>query len=416
MRTTPHIFCCESQSQIPNDFGASRRGFVKGLIAASTIALSDISFADVPSDSRFILIILRGGMDALNVVVPYADTYYMTARKELAYMRPNDNNNSTFDLNGYFGLHPALQDVYPLYKQGDLAFVHATSTPYRKRSHFDGQDMFENGGNMALGGTDDGWLNRTLSLLNKGDTYGVSMGRTTPYVMRGNMRFVSLNPGLDLHILNPDMIQRLQQLYTGDDTPVYGGGDVHTAFTQALNSSELLQLLGADKKQRTDRMKQLARMAGETLTMSDGPRIATMSMGGWDTHAEQHILLSENLKNLCEVILQLKFSLGGAWQKTTIACVSEFGRMVYMNGTDGTDHGTGGCAVLAGGALNGNKVYGTWPTLHPDALYEGRDIMPTSDVRCVLAEILHTQFGISKYDLETHIFPSMSYNAMGVVS
>ena len=411
-------FCCESQTHIPNDFGVSRRGFVKGLIASAGMGLSDISFASVSTDARFVLIVLRGGMDGLNVVVPYADPYYQKARKELAYTRPNDTNKdlSTLDLDGYFGLHPALQKLYPLYTRGDLAFVHATATPYRKRSHFDGQDMFENGSNMALGGPEDGWLNRVLALVDSDRIQGLSMGRTTPYVLQGDTKFLSLNPKLDLHILNQDIILRIQHLYDSTADVVYGNGDFSRAFEQALSSSDLLQALGADKKQRTNRIKQLAEMAGKTLAMAEGPRLATMSIGGWDTHADQSALLTENLQYLSDVILQLKTSLGKAWQHTTIACVSEFGRMVYANGTAGTDHGTGGCAVLAGGALNGQKVYTKWPTLNPDALYQGRDLMPTSDIRCVLAEILHTRFGIAKTQLETHIFPSMTYTQMGVIA
>ncbi len=431
MQTDFHNFCCESQVRFPNDVGVDRRGFIKGLMAAVAVGLSDVSFADANTDARFVLIVLRGGMDGLNVVVPYADKHYAVLRKQLAYLRPDDDDSqrSTLDLDGYFGLHPALKNVYPLYQQGDLAFVHATSTPYRQRSHFDGQDMFENGSNMTLGGPEDGWLNRTLALLGNGDTAtknkgnkgnkgakGVSVGKTTPYVIRGDTPFLSLNPNSDLHVLNPDIVQRIQQLYTGTQHPVYGGGDFSMALSQALDSSDLLQALGADRKQRSAQVKQLAGMAGETLAMQDGPRIATMSIGGWDTHADQPALLAESLTNLSDVILRLKSSLGQAWHQTTIACVSEFGRMVHTNGTDGTDHGTGGCAVLAGGALNGTKVYGTWPTLNPDTLFEGRDVYPTSDVRCVLAEILHSRFAVSTYDLETKVFPSMTYTPMGVVS
>lgn len=411
-----HTYCCEAQSHRPNDFGVSRRGFIQGLVASAGMGLSDISFANVGTDARFILIVLRGGMDGLNTVVPFADSYYAKSRKSLAYDRPNDTDRSVLDLDGYFGLHPALRPLHGLYAKGEMAFVPATATPYRNRSHFDGQDMFENGSNMALGGPEDGWLNRTLRILGDGRVYGLSMGKTTPYVMRGTGAFLSLNPELDLHGLTPDVMGRLQRLYAGDTHPLYGDGDLARALSQAMDSSDLLHVLGASKRRRQDRMKQLAEMAGKTLAMPDGPRIASMSIGGWDTHADQDGLLADNISGLAEVIRALKENLGKAWRHTTVACVSEFGRTVHINGTDGTDHGTAGCAILVGGALNGQKIYGKWPGLHPDALYEGRDVMPTSDVRSLLGEILYVRFGISIYDLETKIFPSLSYMPLGVVS
>lgn len=399
-------FCCETGT-------LSRRSFVAGLTASLGVGLMpSVAFASMasPLNNRFVLIVLRGGLDALNTIVPYGDSHYAQARKHLAL-----NVDSLLDLDGYFGLNPALKPLHDLYRKGQMAVVHATSTPYRSRSHFDGQDLFENGTDSPLG-RDDGWLNRALALLPPSKlTHGVSVGNTTPYVMRGDADFLSLAPGAGLEILQQDTIKRLQSMYNIDTTSTYGGGDISMAFEQALQSSDLLNSLGAGKKQRQDRARQLAQMTGETLSMTDGPRLATLSLGGWDTHADQTPLLNDNLQTLATVLLQIKHSLGKAWHKTTVVCVSEFGRMVYANGTDGTDHGTGGCMLLAGGALNGGRMYGTWPTLNPDALFEGRDIMPTTDVRSVLAEILHRQFSLKVNDLESKIFPGMTLNPLGVV-
>ena len=399
-------FCCETA-------GISRRSFVAGLTAAMGVGLMpQVTFANAKSenDSRFVLIVLRGGMDGLNTVVPVGDKYYATARGDLAL-----SADSVLAMDGMFGMNPALKPLYELYKNGEMAAVQASATPYRSRSHFDGQDLFENGTDDPLG-LKDGWLNRTLSLLPTSDTpLGLSMGNNTPYVMRGNTTFLSLAPGAGLDSIDNDTIKRLQALYDMENNPAYGDGDLARALDQALTSSDLLATLGASKKQRQDKAKQLANMAGQALVKPDGPRLATMSMGGWDTHADQSPLLNENLSNLATVITELKKSLGGVWKKTTVVCVSEFGRMVYANGTDGTDHGTGGCMLLAGGALNGGRVYGAWSTLNPDALYDGRDLMPTTDVRSVIGEILYAQFGVKKYDLETKIFPGMVLNPHGVV-
>ena len=399
-------FCCETGV-------VSRRSFVAGLTASLGVGfMPSVAFSAMPNplDNRFILIVLRGGMDALNTIVPYGDSYYASARKHLALQA-----DSLLNLDGYFGLNPALKPLHTLYQNGEMAVVHAASTPYRSRSHFDGQDLFENGTDSPLG-RDDGWLNRVLSLLpDKGVTNGLSMGATTPYVMRGDANFLSLAPGAGLESLEEDTIKRLQALYDIETTPTYGDGDISMAFEQALASSDLLNSLGAGKKQRQDRARQLAQMTGETLSMDDGPRLATLSMGGWDTHADQTPLLNDNLQTLSTVLMQMKRSLGKTWHKTTIVCVSEFGRMVYANGTEGTDHGTGGCMILAGGALNGGRVYGHWPTLNPNALFEGRDIMPTTDVRSVIAEILHRQFALKKLDLESKVFPGVTLDPLGIV-
>lgn len=405
-------FCCDVAP-------VSRRSFVAGLTASLGVGLMPtVSFANMGDgqDNRFVLIILRGGMDALNTIVPYADPHYAPARKHLALNRPNSGADSVLDLDGYFGLNPALKPLHSLYQQGEMAVVHACSTPYRSRSHFDGQDLFENGTDNPLG-RDDGWLNRALALLSTDSKHpvGLSMGNTTPYVMRGDSHFLSLNPGAGLEHIGADTIKRLQALYEMPNTATYGNGDMAMALEQALASSDLLNSLGAGKKQREDSARQLAQMAGETLGREQGARLATLSLGGWDTHADQTPLLNDNLQTLATVITQLKRSLGKAWGKTTVVCVSEFGRMVYANGTDGTDHGTGGAMILAGGALNGGKIYGNWPTLNPKKLYEGRDITPTTDVRSVMAEILHRQFALSKNDLESKIFPGVILNPLNVV-
>ena len=397
-QTVDARFCCESA-------GISRRSFVSGLTTALGVGLApQVAFANAKStkDSRFVLIILRGGMDGLNTIVPVGDKHYATARQDMAL-----SPDKVLALDSMFGLNPALKPLYNLYKNGEMAAVQATATPYRSRSHFDGQDLFENGTDNPLG-MEDGWLNRVLSLLPKSDMpAGLSMGNNTPYVMRGKMTFMSLAPNAGLESIDDDTLKRLQALYDMENNPAYGDGDLARALDQALTSSDLLATLGASKKQRQDKAKQLADMAGQALARHDGPRLATLSMGGWDTHAEQAPLLNDNLSNLATVIVQLKKSLGKAWQKTTVVCVSEFGRTVHANGTEGTDHGTGGCMLLAGGALNGGQIYGKWPTLNPDSLLEGRDLSPTTDVRSVIAEILHAQFDMKKYDLETKIFPGV---------
>ena len=383
----------------------SRRKLLKsslilGCSAAAFPLMTPITLANAPGDNRLVVIILRGGMDALDVIQPYGD-------KNLSQMRNRikiGEAAGAFDLNGFFALNKHLADLMPLWKNQQLAFAHAVSTPYRdKRSHFDGQDFLENGGSAKSGSLTkegDGWLNRLLSLMpNTSSTTAFSVGRQRLLILEGKVQTSSWSPDSDLD-LSPQAQLLLKKLYEGDQL------FASSAKTAVELSEKMNSKMGAG---RAARATALAQFTAERL--NEETRIASFSIGGWDTHRNQNNTLTRALKELSSAILTLKKSLGKNWDKTAILAMSEFGRTVRENGTAGTDHGTGGAMFMAGGAIRGGKVYGDWPSLGEGDLYENRDLMPTSDMRSYAASAISSLFDIKKSALETKIFPSLDMGA-----
>jgi len=350
----------------------------------------------MPSDNRLVMIILRGGMDGLDVVQPYGDKNLANYRKKLKF----GENAKAHDLDGFFSLHPALGNLMPLYKTGQLAFAHAVSTPYRnKRSHFDGQDFLENGGfatDASLTTKRDGWLNRLLTLIpNSTANTAYSVGRQKLLILSGDQPISSWSPDSDLD-LSPQAKLLLERLYKSDEL---FANSAKTAF-------EISQKMdNAMSPARANKAKSLASFAADRL--NEETRIAAFSIGGWDTHRNQNNSLPRALKELSDAILTLKTGLKNNWQKTTILAMTEFGRTVRENGSTGTDHGTGGLMIMAGGAINGGKIYGKWPGLSEQDLYQGRDLLPTADARSYAASAIADLFSISNSSLENLIFPEL---------
>lgn len=395
----------------------NRRNFLarSALIGCSLAAsplLTPVSLAATPGDNWLVVILLRGGMDGLDVVRPYGDPAYAALRGDAGL----GAEDPAIDLDGYFALHPALRPLMPLWERGQLGFAHAVSTPYRdKRSHFDGQDLLEAGLSTLDGGISrDGWLNRVLqNLPDSGPATAYAVGRDPLDVLGEPAVTQRWSPETDL-ALSPQAI-KLAQLIMADDP------QFQTAFEQALAISDgdgdPVAMMGTPNqmmskannnttKGKTSAEMRIAEFIGKRLR--EETRIASFSITGWDTHQTQDPSLPNALGRLSEAILTLQNTVKGPiWNKTTVVAVTEFGRTARLNGSKGTDHGTGGLMVMAGGALRGGKVMGDWPGLAESQLYDRRDVMPTRDVRALLGWLLHSQFGLPTSTIETSIFPGL---------
>ncbi|MES2667349.1 MAG: DUF1501 domain-containing protein [Pseudomonadota bacterium] len=383
-----------------------RRFFLKGLgvmgcSAAAHPWMTTLTLAQgAPAlgENRLVVIILRGAMDGLDVVQPRGDRDY-------AALRPSLSQPAAIDLDGFFALHPALGDLMPLWQAGELAFAHATSTPYRdKRSHFDGQDLLEAGTGMdvAPGAVRDGWLNRMLQGL-PGVTAetAYAIGREAVPLLAGPAPVRNWTPEQRLTLSAQGRLL-LEQVYHDD-----------ALFRDAAMEAFDLTEAGAARPKREaaevagladiDRLVDFAavRLVADT-------RIAAFSLAGWDTHKAQGRELSRSLTRLQRTILRMKDQLGpDVWGRTTVMAMTEFGRTARENGTQGTDHGTGGAMVMAGGAIRGGKVYGAWPGLSEAALYDRRDLMPTMDVRAFAAHAMQGLYGMDSGLLEATVFPGL---------
>ncbi|MDU8910076.1 DUF1501 domain-containing protein [Aestuariicoccus sp. MJ-SS9] len=393
----------------------SRRAFLgrSALIGCSLAAsplLTPVTFASAPGDNRLVVIVLRGGMDGLDVVRPLGDPNYAALR---AMAEPEAD--PPVDLDGFFAMHPKLRVLEPLWKDGDLGFVHAVSTPYRdKRSHFDGQDVLEAGiTDLSQGLTRDGWLNRMLQHYpGAGTETAFALGRDPMTVMTGDAPVSRWTPEADL-ALSPQAL-RLAEVVMAED-PLFastfaqsvalaGGDGDPVEFTGGAD--EMMSMMQAD--QRASRgvalETRIASFAAQRLRADT--RIAAFSINGWDTHERQDRSLPRALGRLAEVILTLKSELRGpVWKKTAIVAMTEFGRTARLNGTTGTDHGTGGAMVLAGGAIRGGRVVADWPGLAEADLYDRRDLMPTRDLRAHTGWLLRGLYGLNRDLIETTVFP-----------
>ena len=380
-----------------------RRQFVTGLVAACGLAGSGIAFASAPTDRRFVFVILRGGLDGLHVLAPHGDPDYRSARGPSALPGPGDPDG-VLDLDGTFGLHPSLAPLLPLWKDGELGFVHAVGGPLRTRSHFDAQDALENGTDSA--GRPDGWLNRAVAALD-GPPEAVAFGAGLPLVLRGGAPVASVDP-LGRSRAEPELLDEVSALYADD--PVLGPALAAGRAEQERVDIEIMNAgLGAMKSRPGKGLDTgFAKVAGALLAATDGPRIAVIEADGWDSHRNQGLAsggLSGRLEGVANAIVALKGALGPAWRDTVVVLVSEFGRAVSGNGTGGTDHGTGGLAWLAGGAVNGGRVHGAWPGVAPRALFDGRDLAPATDVRSVLKGLLRDHVGLDEAALADVVFP-----------
>jgi uncharacterized protein (DUF1501 family) len=359
------------------------------------------SFAQAPqAPGKFVFIILRGAMDGLTAVVPYGDPAYRTLRGAIALDAPGGPTGVLPLVQG-FGLHPALKEMHGLWLKGQMSFLHAAASPYRERSHFDAQDMLE-AGTPQLTSARSGWMNRALAMLpNAANQEGVAIGRTIPLVLRGPSKATSWAPPLAPES-DGDTLARLSDLYAGDAM-------LSNALAMAIETDRIADggsmMEGGAGRGRQGAYAPLASSAARILAAPGGPAGAVMSFEGWDTHANQggaQGQLANRLEALDGAIKALREGLGPVWANTSVVIATEFGRTVRINGTGGTDHGTGGVSFLLGGAVKGGGMLGDWPGL--SRLYEDRDLVPANDVRQLFAQGLTQAWGLDRQAVLSDIF------------
>lgn len=361
-------------------------------------------------DPRLIVIILRGAMDGLSAVAPAGDPDYAALHGDLAL--PANGPNAGIALDSFFLLNPAMTTFARLYKAGQAAVIHATATPYRERSHFDGQDVLESGF-AGPGQTSSGWLNRAISSLPQGDHVGrisgLAVGATAPLVMRGAAPTLGWAPQF-MPVAGEDLAMRVMDLYRHTD-PALAQALMNGLDTEKRASRDGMSGEAAKSKGGMDSaagMRQAAQGAAKLMVAEDGPRIAAMAFEGWDTHQNEGGAsgrLFQLLGGLDGAFEEFEKGLGSKWQNTAIVVMTEFGRTAKINGTIGTDHGTGTVAFLVGGAIKGGRVIADWPGLKTAQLFEERDLKPTTDLRSVLKGILADHFGLSAAALSDKVFP-----------
>lgn len=417
----------------------SRRLFLKGsaLIGCSAAAspfVSTVTLASAPWQERLVVIILRGAMDGLDVVRPVGDPAF-------AGLRTTDllGEAPSLPLDGFYALHPALADLMPLWQAGELAFAHAVATPYRnKRSHFDGQDILEAGTGLdvRVSSVRDGWLNRMLQAVPglSGET-AYAVGRDEMKVIEGRADVLKWAPDTRLTLSQQSRLL-FEQVYHDDplfqeasaeamtivdkleaeaaaagSAEMASGGMDHGGMDDTGAMARMDKMGGMEdeaEKGRARRPSEAAKLAAFTAArLREETRIAAFSISGWDTHRNQRPVLRRQLAELSEAIRTLRHRLGADWGRTAVLAMTEFGRTVRENGTKGTDHGTGGALLLAGGAIRGGRVYGRWPGLADGDLYQHRDLMPTADVRAYAAWAMRGLYGLDRSLLENKIFPGL---------
>jgi uncharacterized protein (DUF1501 family) len=375
-----------------------------GCAACSILSLPSAVFAAAPGDRRLVVVLLRGALDGLAAVPPLADSRYHEKRGSLA-LKPPGEAGGCLALDRTFSLNPALATLYPYWQQGELLLVHATGNGYRTRSHFDAQDLMESGlANKT--GISDGWLNRALALLQKGERrMGLAVGGAVPLILRGAVPVASWEPPGGLRDASPEFISAVAQLYKSD--PLLGpalsdGLKAQNFSTTVLGDDQMNGARGFGPKN----FAPLAEAAGKLLAAPDGPRIGVLEMGGWDTHVNQGTdkgRLFENLAGLAGGLGALVKAMGPAWKDTVLVTVTEFGRTVAVNGNSGTDHGTASVMMVMGGAVKGGRIAGDWPGLAE--LEENRDLRVATDGRRVMKGLLRDHLGIDAAGLDKKVFP-----------
>jgi uncharacterized protein (DUF1501 family) len=377
----------------------SRRTTLLGLAATATIGRTTLALASAPTDKRLVVVILRGALDGMAAVIPYGDPGLVALRGEIIPPAP-DQPEGMLDLGGFYGLHPALMGLHEMYQAGELLAVHAVAGAYRVRSHFEAQDYLESGADHRM---TSGWLNRVVAALPAAETSrpeaeALAIGVSVPLLLRGSAPVANWAPR-GFAQPAPGLYATIAALNQND--PITG-----PAITEGLRARGFSASVMAGEEEPKEKyaFPALARSAGEMLRASGGPRIAALELGGWDTHTAQTNRLTGPLKQLDAALVALKTALGAAWAQTAVLVMTEFGRTARVNGTRGTDHGTGAVAFVLGGAVAGGSVKGTWPGLGSGQLFENRDLAPTTDLRAVAKGMLSTHLGLSA-DAVALVFP-----------
>jgi uncharacterized protein (DUF1501 family) len=367
----------------------SRRAALLGLSSVVALGRASLALAAAPTERRLVVVILRGALDGLSAVVPYGDPDLVGLRGAIVPPGPGEEAG-LLDLGGFYGMHPALSFLHEIYRDGALAILHAIAGPYRVRSHFEAQDCLESGAAHRL---TSGWLNRAVAALPAGpakpEGEAMAFGVSMPLLLRGPARAGSWAPAQP-GTASPDFYAQVAALAAPDRI-------VGPAIRQGLRERGFSRLaLGEAPAHGEDGFVTLATAAEQMLARPDGPRVAALELDGWDTHAAQPARLAAMLRQLDAGLAALRQGLGPVWQQSAMLCMTEFGRTVRVNGTRGTDHGTGSVALLLGGAVAGGRVRADWPGLGPGRLFEDRDLAPTTDLRAIAKRVLVEHLGITR--------------------
>jgi uncharacterized protein (DUF1501 family) len=367
-----------------------RRLFMAGAAAgaAAFLAFPHVALAKAATDRRFVFIIQRGAADGLATLAPVGDPAFASLRAAFA-----EDAAAGTRIDPFFSLHPSLVESANLHKAGEALFVHAIASPYRDRSHFDGQNVLETGATAAYR-LKDGWMNRLLGLLPQGEARAIAVSATVPVALRGAHDVSSYAPS-QLPSASDDLLARVGDLYARD-------AQLAPLWNEAMATRKLTSDLAGGGGQNG---AATGALAARLLAGENGDRIAFIETNGWDTHSGQRGRLAAQLKGLDSMVASLKAGLGPDWSNTLVLVATEFGRTAAPNGTGGTDHGTGSMAMLFGGAVKGGRVLADWPGLAPGALYENRDLKPTIDLDMLAANALSQHYGIDLGRTYAALFP-----------
>lgn len=351
-----------------------RRALAAGAAGAAVCALPGLSFAAADTQRRFVFIIQRGAADGLAILPPIGDP-------ALAGLRPGLTEESALPLDGFFALHPALARTAPLFAAGEARAFHAVATAYRDRSHFDGQNVLESGG-AAPYAVKTGWIGRLLTLLPAAGASALALAPAAPLAMRGPLPVATYAPNA-LPSASDDLLARVGQLYAGD-------AQLGPLWTEAMKTRALAGDIGGNAGRNG---AELGTLAASLLAPADGARVMMIETGGWDTHSGQRGRLAAQLIGLDALLAGLRDGLAPHWRDTLVLVATEFGRTAAVNGTQGTDHGTGSAMLLLGGGLpRGRPVVADWPGLSAAALYQGRDLKPTARLGDIAAAALASHY------------------------
>jgi uncharacterized protein (DUF1501 family) len=363
-------------------------------------------------DPRLLAVVLRGALDGLATVAPVGDPNWVALRGDEALTL--DGKTPALRLDDFFALNPAMPNLAGMFAAREAIIVHAAATPYRERSHFDGQDVLESGLTKP-NASDSGWLNRALAALAPGGRVNpkgskiFAVGPVTPLIARGAAPVLSWSPQHALPA-SEDTAARLLALYRQQDPTLARTLEDNSKLAAIEKAGGMAQQKpgGPGPGQVRAYFAEVAGTAAKFLAQPDGPRVGALALDGWDTHFDEgiaHGRLSQLLAALDDALAAVKTNMGPAWNETAVVLITEFGRTARINGTEGTDHGTGTVALLVGGALRGGRVIADWPGLKPANLYENRDLAATTDLRAVLKGLLRDHLRSDEKALAEVVFP-----------
>jgi uncharacterized protein (DUF1501 family) len=402
----------------PISLNPTRRGVLAGAGAVFAWTQLPLRARADGRDPRFIAIVLRGALDGLAVVAPVGDPHWRELRGADALTLDGDTRG--WRLDNMFALNPAMPSLFELYRRGQATIIHAAATPYRDRSHFDGQDVLQTGATQP-GALDSGWLNRAMASLgpqHSADPHAkeaLAIGPVTPLIMRGPAPVLAWE-SQKLPLASDETTLRLLELYRHTD-PVFA-----RVLEERIGMGAIVQAGGIEEggangnpavqpggiAQVRAYFTEAAGSAAKFLARPDGPRVGALAFDGWDTHVNEGPVkgrLTLLLAALDDALAAIAGNMGEAWRDTVVVAITEFGRTAHINGSGGTDHGTATIAVLAGGALKGGRVVADWPGLGDADLYQGRDLKPTTDLRAVMKGLLRDHLHIGEAALAGSVFP-----------